>query len=134
MATSIAKIRRLADDLEALTREESLRDVDPAKQVWSPAGLRELAGMRDELAAERSETEQAGTPEVRSVVVTVSELIDHDLEGLLDIFNERGWPEALISDIQYAPTSLYEDREAIEFVVSANVEACDDETQPGVGV
>lgn len=47
-------ILRLADELEALTREESLCDIDYSRAEWSAAGLRELARMRTELESIRS--------------------------------------------------------------------------------
>lgn len=48
-----AQLRAMADELEALWREESLRDDNPAKGRWSPDGLRALASLRDELAAKK---------------------------------------------------------------------------------
>lgn len=52
--TSIAEIRKIADRIEYLTKEESLDPgADHARQIWSAAGLRELADRRQELARNR---------------------------------------------------------------------------------
>ena len=49
-AISNAEIRDMADKLEGLTKEESLDPTkDHSRQVWSAAGLRLLADMRDDL-------------------------------------------------------------------------------------
>lgn len=50
--TTTAEIRAIAIQLERLYSEEAIIDRGPAdKFAWSPAGLRELANLRDELEA-----------------------------------------------------------------------------------
>ena len=48
--TTTTEIRAIAIQLERLYLEEAIIDRGPAdKFAWSPAGLRELADLRDEL-------------------------------------------------------------------------------------
>ena len=52
--TTTAEIRAIAIQLERLHSEEAIFDRGPAdKFAWSPAGLRELANLRDELEARK---------------------------------------------------------------------------------
>lgn len=60
--------------------------------------------------------------ETRRVTVDLSFLVDRDLEGLLDWFNENGWPGAgTIQNIDYKAVEVESGGYAIAFEVTADV-------------
>jgi len=58
-------------------------------------------------------------PETKTITVELTELVDNYVEDLLDIFNERGWPEDEVSGITYRAVGVSEDGAQIQFSVTA---------------
>lgn len=57
----------------------------------------------------------------RRVTIGLSEVVNSDVEGLLDLFDEKGWPDAgPIQDIDYKAVGIESGGYAITFDVTAD--------------
>lgn len=60
--------------------------------------------------------------EIREVTLGLSDVINNDFEGLLDLFDERGWPgEGPIMDINYRVLRVSDNGMSLIFQVEAEV-------------